>query len=114
MGYPKELTYDTLRSLAFGGITGAYAIVGAVFSRPVRLLKIVNTTDRTIEVSTDGVTTEDILPTQTFVLYDLSTNKIRDEGAFFRQGKAIYVRRPAAEANPTSGSVHVVVIGGVV
>src|SRR5574340_251632 len=113
MAYPKELSYDTLRTLAFGGISGTYAIVGTVFSRPVRVIKIANTTDRTIVVSTDGATDMDILPTNTLTLYDLSTNKIRDEGAFFAQGKAIYVKRPAAEANPTVGAVYVTVIGGV-
>lgn len=111
MAYPKELSYDDLRTLAFGGIGAAYAIVAAPFSRPVRLLKIVNTTNKNVTVSADGVSDNDIVPTNSFTLYDLTANKVRDEGAFFRVGHGVWVKSTDGVA-PGSGAVYVVVIAG--
>jgi len=112
MAYPKEITFDALRTLAFGGITGVYAAVGAALTTPARIVKIQNTTNRTIEISIDGTTTHDILPSNAFALYDLTANKTRDEGIYIREGRIFYARRVAAEANPTSGSVYITVLVG--
>ena len=111
MAYPKELSYDTLRSLGFASVGAAYTAVGTAFTRPVRLLKIVNTTDINILVSTNGTTDHDVVAANGFTLYDLTANKVRDEGAFFRSGLTIFVKREAGA--PTSGNVYVTVIAGV-
>lgn len=113
MGYPKEVNYDTLRTLAFGGITGAYALVGTRFARPVRLIKLVNTTNKTVTISADGVTDNDILPSNSFYLYDLTANKVRDEGAFFKVGSGVFVKSTDGVA-PGSGAVYAIVIAGAV
>lgn len=113
MGYPKEIAFDAVRTLAFGGITGVYAAVGTALAAPARIIKIQNTTDRTIELSIDGVTTHDIIPANAFSLYDLTTNKTRDEGIYIKIGTIFYVRRPAAEANPTLGNVYITVLRGI-
>lgn len=112
MGYPKEIVFDGIRQLAFGGITNVYAAVGGALTTPARIVKIQNTTNQTIELSIDGVNTHDIIPSNAFALYDLTANKTRDEGIYFREGRIFYVRRPAAEANPTSGSVYITVLIG--
>ena len=112
MAVPKELVFQTIRTVAFGGITGVFANVGAALSAPARLVKIVNTSNRTAEITTDGTNVQDLLPANSFALYDLTTNRINDEGAFMRSGTQFQTRRPAADANPTSGSVSVVVLVG--
>jgi hypothetical protein len=111
MEYAKELTYDAIRTLGFAGIGVAYAAVGVAFTRPVRLMKIVNTTNQSLDVSLDGVTDHDIVPANSFTLYDLTTNKVRDEGAFFRVGRRVFVKSTSGVA-PTSGSCYAVVIAG--
>lgn len=111
MAYPKEVNYDPRRSLAFGGIGAAYAQVGTSFTRPVRLIKLVNTSNQAMDVSADGVVDHDILPANAFYLYDLTSNKVRDEGAFFRVGYGVWVKSTSGVA-PTSGAVYAVVICG--
>lgn len=113
MAYPKEVNYDDLRTLAFGGIGAAYALIGARFSRPVRLIKVVNTTNKTVTISADGVTDNDILPSNSFYLYDLTSNKVRDEGAFFKVGSGVWIKSTDGVA-PGSGAVYAVVIAGAV
>ncbi len=112
MAVAKELVYQTIRTVAFGGITGVFADLGASFSAPARLFKIVNSTNQTAEITTDATNVQDTLPANSFALYDLTTNRVNDEGAFMRTGTQFQVRRPAAEANPTSGSVSLVVLVG--
>lgn len=112
MGFPKKLTYDDIRTVAFGSITGTFTTLGSAFTRPARLIKIVNTTNQTAEITTDGTNVEDIVPSNSFTLYDLTTNRVNDEGAFFASGTQFSVRRPAAEVNPISGSVYLIMIGG--
>lgn len=112
MGYPKEIVFDDIRTLAFGGISGVYAAVGGVLTAPARIVKIQNTTDRTMELSIDGVNTHDVIPANAFALYDLTANKTKDEGIYLREGRLFFVRRPAAEANPTLGNVYITVLRG--
>jgi hypothetical protein len=113
MAYPKEVNYDARRDLGFAAIGAAYAAVGVPFTRPVRLIKLVNRTNQDMDVSANGVTDHDILPSNSFYLYDLSSNKIRDEGAFFKTGSGVWVKSTSGVA-PTSGSVYAVVIAGAV
>ena len=112
MAYPQELTFDTIRSVAFGGIGAAYAAVGAAFTRPVRLIKVSNATDAAVFFSLDGTNDQDFIPANGFILYDLTANKVRDDGAFLRQGQNVYIKRVSGA--PTSGSVYITVIGGAV
>jgi hypothetical protein len=112
MAYPKEITFDAVRTLAFGGISGVFAAIGTALTEPARIIKIQNTTNQSIEFSLDGVTIHDVIPSNAFALYDLTANKTRDEGIYIREGTIFYIRRPAAEANPTSGNVYVTVLRG--
>lgn len=109
MAYPQELTFDTLRSVAFGAIGAAYAAVGAAFTRPVRLIKVTNRTDADVLFSLDGTNDHDMIPSNGFTLYDLTANKVRDDGAFLRQGQNVYIKRVSGA--PTSGSVYITIIG---
>lgn len=107
MGYPKHVIPETVRRLDFGGITGTFADLGGPFERPIRLLQIKNTTNQTAEVTIDGTNVNFELPTNSFDLYDVSTNRTPKEMAMLRQGIQLQVRRPAAEPNPVSGAVIV-------
>ena len=112
MAYPKRLTYDTIRALGFAAISGTFAAIGGALAQPPRLIKIINDTDRDLEVSIDGTLVHDYVPVNAFTLYDLTANAVRDEGAFFREGITFFIRRLAAATNPTAGNAYIVVIRG--
>ncbi len=106
MAYKIRFRMDTLRSLAFGGIGAAYAAIGASFANPVRIIKLTNLTNVSILFSFDGVNDHSILPSNSFTLYDLTTNKVRDDGFFVAQGTVVYAKQGPAGA-PASGAVYV-------
>jgi hypothetical protein len=103
-----RIRYEALRSLAFGGISGAYAAVGAVFANPVRMLKITNTTNADLLISFDGVVDRDIIPARTAQIFDYGSNKADTGGQLDQSmGERVYVKQVSA---PSSGSVYVTVI----
>lgn len=63
----NNLFPDTLRTLAFGSISGTYATVGAVTAHSYDILILSNTTNGGLIVSFDGGTTDhvNIAPNQT-------------------------------------------------
>ena len=104
-----RVRYEALRSLAFGGISGAYAGVGTSFDNPVRMLKVSNLTDANLIISFDGVIDRDIIPANTVEVLDYGSNKAMPGGQLDQSiGERVYVKQ--AGGAPTSGSVYVTVI----
>lgn len=104
-----RIRYEPLRSLAFGGISGAYAAVGTSFANPVRILKITNTTDANLLISFDGVTDRDIIAANTIEVLDYGSNKADTGGQLDQStGDRVYVKQAGGAA--TGGSVYVTVI----
>lgn len=79
--------------------------VGTPFENALRIFKLQNLTDVPVYISFDGLTDHIYLPPQAFEVYDISTNRINNEGYFIAEGTRIYVKEAAA--SPTSGSVYV-------
>lgn len=103
-----RIRYEVLRSLAFGGISGTYAGVGASFANPVRILKITNTTDADLLISFDGINNRDIVAARSAWIHDYGSNKAETGGQLDQSmGERVYVKQVSA---PTSGSVYVTVI----
>lgn len=101
--------FEGLRSLAFGGISGTYAGVGAKFANPVRVLKITNLSDANLLISFNGVDDMDVVGANGFCLYDWGSNKANQAGYFDQSaGDRLYVKQESGA--PTSGSVYVTVI----
>ena len=94
---------DALRSLGFASISGTFTAVGTAFAHPMRIIRFINTTDGDMIFSFDGTTNNLFVPSNSFVLFDISTN---GEGEVFRISARtqIYVKQSTA---PTSGSVYV-------
>lgn len=104
-----RVRYEPLRSLAFGGISGAYAGVGLPFENPVRILKVSNFTDSNILVSLNGIDDHDVVSANGFFLYDYSSNKSATAGLLEQpQGDRIYIKSEGAV--PTEGNVYVTVV----
>lgn len=102
----KQITYDTLRSVNTAAwITpGTYEVLGAVFAHPASIIKIVNNSTVLITVSIDGTTDHDILPSNSFVLYDETTNSPHTENVYMQAGTQFYIKGAAG-----TGSVYLVV-----
>jgi len=105
MAYGTRVAFDAVRELAFGSISGTYAALGVPIADNVRLLSVSNSTDDEVYISFDGTTNHLRLVANSFKLFDLSANKIRDDGLFIAAGTQVYVKQVSGA--PTSGSVWV-------
>jgi len=105
-----RLLAEPLRSLAFGSVSGSYMGVGTAFEHPIRLLYIQNLTDVAVLFSLDGINDHWILPTQGYMIIDITANKTREQGWYIAEGTRIYVRDLAGA--PTLGAVYVTVFYG--
>lgn len=103
MAFGTRVAFDAVRELAFGSISGTYAALGTPTSDNARLLSISNSTNADVYISFDGTTNHLRLVANSFKLFDLSANKIRDDGLFIAIGTQIYVRQVSGA--PTNGAV---------
>lgn len=113
MAFGTRVSFDSIREIAFGSISGSYASVGTALDDHARIVRIVNSTNGEMYISLDGTTDHVKMAANSFVLWDLSTNKIKDDGLFLPIGTQFYVKQSTA---PTTGSLWVEVInanGGV-
>jgi hypothetical protein len=95
---------DTVRSLAFGSIGGAYVAVGSAFTHNARMIRLVNLTDGDMMFTDDGVNDKWPVPKGSFVLYDYAANSHPNEGILAYPHKTqISVKQISA---PTTGSVY--------
>lgn len=97
---------EALRSLAFGGISATYAVVGDPFLFPCRLICFTNNTDGDLLFSRDGVTDELFVAAGSFKLFDVSTNHrhVNQDDLVFVKGTQWYVKE---STNPTEGAVYI-------
>jgi len=105
-----KVSIDAIRSLAFGGISGSYATVGGVLTRPIRLICFTNGTNGDVFFSTDGSTNMLFVAASSFKLFDLSSNKIGGVPNWaFPVGTQFSVKQSTM---PTSGAVYIECLGG--
>ena len=102
MAYGTRVGFDAVRELAFGSISGTYATVGTPTSDNVRIISLNNSTDQEVYITFNGTTDNLRMAANSFQLYDLSSNKIRDDGLFIASGTQVSVREVSASV--TSGA----------
>jgi len=104
----KKVYFDTLRSLAFGGISGTYAAVGTPFTQEARIICFTNLTQGNMILSTDPTNTDGqiLLPAGAFKLYDLTANLVpgKDDNFVIAKGTQFYVKQVTA---PVAGAVYI-------
>lgn len=110
MAFGTRVIFDAVRELDAASISGTYAVLGTPFSDHVRLLDINNSMDQEIYISFDGTTDHLRMAQNSFKLFDLSANKIRDDGLFLAVGTQLYVR--FVSTTTVSGSVWAEVMYG--
>jgi len=109
MSYPKRVTIDAARTLAFGGVGVAYAAVGTPLEAFARIIAFKNLLGVTIWISFDGVNDHLILPSSNSQIIDFSTNQSTIENYFVAQGTQFYVRHIAGGA-PQDGLISIEVM----
>ena len=104
----KKVYFDTLRTVAYTGISATYAAVGSAFSVEARIICFTNKTQGDMIFSTDSTnaTGQIFVPAGTFKLYDLTANLIpgKDDSFVVAKGTQFYVKQSTA---PTSGAVYI-------
>jgi hypothetical protein len=101
----QRMRWEPLRTEVYEDISSTYTPLGTALENPARIIKVVNTTDVTITISTDAINDMDVVPSGSFFLYDISTNKTEQSTLFVDQGTVFYVK-----GSPSSGAVYLVVI----
>lgn len=109
----KKVYFDTLRSLAFGSISGTYAAVGSPLSVEARVICITNNTAGAMIFSTDNTNADGqiFVAAGSFKLFDLTANLVpgKDDNFVIAKGTQFYVKQVAA---PTSGAVYIEILYG--
>ena len=109
----KKVNFDTLRSIAFGGISGTYAAIGTALTVLPRIVCITNATNAGMIISDDNTnaTGKLYIPAGGFKLFDLTANmdSNKDDSLVMEIGTIMYVKQVTA---PTSGGVYLEYIYG--
>ena len=105
----KRVRFETLRSLPFGSLSGAYTAIGSALTNPARLVKLTNDTDVNIFVSIDGTNDHIFIGPSSYALYDFGSNRTNLSGSLdIANGTRFFAREESAAA--TSGAVYLEVI----
>ena len=96
--YAVRVKPEPLRTLAFGAISGTYAMIGTALAFPSRKLIIQNLTDVVVTFSDDGTTDVMVLPAGGMVILD---RKYEESNDYYGKGTQFY-----AMGAPTMGAVY--------
>ncbi len=92
----NKLAFEALRSRAASTFTGSYQTLGAVMAHPIRIFKLTNNTSVDVTVSYDGGTTDhEILPTGSFLLLDVTSDRAWDCEFALAKGVQVSVKGSA-------------------
>lgn len=103
--FSTRMRVEAARSLAFGSIAASYTAVGTPFEHPISIVYFFNSTNETVWLSFDGTIDHVPLAAGSFLLLDVTTNKINPSGLMIEKGTQMYVKRLSGA--PTSGSVYI-------
>lgn len=97
MAYTKKLQYDVLRSINSATFTGSYQAIGTPLTYPTSLVRLVNNSSVSVTISTDGVNDNELVPLNSFVLYDVTANTPAngDDAIFIPKGTQFYAKAAA-------------------
>lgn len=109
----KRVYFDTLRSLAFGGISASYAAIGSALTVEPRIICISNNTagDMIFSIDNTNASGQLFVKAGSFKLFDLTANIVpgKDDSFVIAKGTIFYIKQITA---PVSGSVYVECIYG--
>jgi len=82
---------ETIRSIDSATFTGSFQAIGTPLSYACCLIKFVNNSNSLVSISWDGVNTHDILPGNSFTLYDVCSDAGTNRGLYAAQGIQFWV-----------------------
>ncbi len=105
------VSIDILRSVAFDEISGSYVPLGGPLAHPIRLLCFNNQTNGDVFISDDGVNNKLFIPSNSFKLFDVTTNNAPVLSSIwcFGVNTQFYVKQSTA---PSSGAVYLECLWG--
>jgi hypothetical protein len=106
MAYTNRILYESIRSIDSSTFTGSYQALGDPLAHSACIIKMVNNSDQLVTISIDGINDHDILPANSFFLYDYTSNTPPGavSGEYADQGRQYLVKGSAG-----TGSVYLVV-----
>lgn len=114
MAYGTRVVFEAIREIAAAAITATYTAVGPATIDHTRLVSINNSTNGEVYISLDGIVNHLRLAPNSFKLFDLTANKVQDDGLFIAEGTIFYIKYVTAA--PTTGNLWIEVLyasGGV-
>ena len=107
MSYTRKLVYDTIRSVDTATAT-TYVKVGTALSTNASIVKMVNLSNKNLLISIDGSTDVDILPSNGFWLYDVTSDSPQESGSVFvEKGRQYWVKTTDGAAG--TGLVYLII-----
>ena len=107
----SRMAYEPERSLAFGSIGAGYALLGAKFTHPIRILVLQNGTNVAVTFSLDGSTDLITLQSGIHIVLDITAARTNDPAGLTAPiGQGVYVKQTVGA--PGSGSVYASAIYG--
>lgn len=101
--------WQPIRTIARAALTGTFQFFGSALTQRAKIIKIVNDTNAFIEVSTNGIDVQDVYPASSGTIWDVTANKLKTDGSFFRKNTQFRVRHNGTA--PTTGTgVHLIVL----
>jgi len=104
MAYGTRAAFEPIREVAFGSITSSYANLGTPFTDHVREIRIVNTCNTDMYLSTNASDNMIRMAAGSFYIIDFAANKVRDDGLFLPIGTQLSIKYQSA---PATGSLWV-------
>lgn len=98
----KILALEALRSRLSTSFDSTYQTLGVPLVHPIRMFKFTNTTASDVLVSFDGVTDHEIVPASSFMLIDISSNRVWDAEYVLSAQTQVYVNGTLG----VSGSIY--------
>lgn len=106
--------FDAVRSATGASITNSYTKLGSAFGHAMRVLHFINDTNGTFMLSFDGTTDNVPLLSESFSLYDLTSDEDENEAFRYEVGTQLYIKwlvAPTVQAGITN-TVYLVAIYG--
>lgn len=103
--YKYTATFDTIRSVAGGSVTGSFAIVGTATTNGIVAFSLKNQTDGDVIVSLDGTNAMLYIPANSYAVWDIRTNAPFNTDYMFPVGTSFFVKQ--GTVSPSTGTFYI-------
>lgn len=98
----SRLAFEELRSRLATSFDGTYQTLGVPTVYPSRLLKFTNTSASDVFISFDGATDHELVPASSYMVIDISSNRVWDCEFSLAAQTQVYIRSTLG----VSGSIY--------